>query len=564
LPTSALETEPNAVLDLTVEQVYEDDELQRPTDLSVEATRIELELTQRELARRKLVHFVERMTDDFVPGWHVDEICAALEQLEIQVAQGKGTDARLIVEAPPRHTKSQTISRCFPLWYLARHPKHEVIVATYNQDLADDLGRWAKRIAKDPAFTAVFPKFALRSDSQASNRLDTPQGGGIRYVGVGGSLTGRGGHILIVDDPIKGAEDADSEVQSEALWSWYTAVLRTRLAPGGAIAVLHTRWRTNDLIGRLLEAQRSGGDQWRRLTFAALAKADDPWGRAHDEPLQPARFSRQDLEALRDSMIAAGKARDWLSMYQQEPMNPEGNLFKVSDFNLYEPGKLPKGLIWYLATDLAVSTKSSADPTCLWPFGIDADGCFWFSPYFIHERIPTNETIDAIIRVATEYDVHGIIIEGGVIFRSIEPELKRRMRKARKFFNLLNPVPVKDKLTRSRPLHARMASSMAKFPNTRHTGELVIPQFIQFTGKGDEHDDIVDTCAWPALIADQLLAPHGDDKAPTNQDDDEDGPEGSMAWIEARSQPEAPARNRHSPPTLTGQERKRGNQYRYA
>jgi predicted phage terminase large subunit-like protein len=317
----------------------------------------------------------------------------------------------------------------------------------------------------------------------------------------------------------------------------------------------------NDLIGRLLAAQANGGEQWRRLTFRALATEDDQWGRKPGEALQPERFTAEELGQLRDSMIAAGKARDWLAMYQQEPMNPEGNLFKVSDFNLYDPGKLPKNLIWYLATDLAVSTKSSADPTVLWPFGVDPDGCFWFSPYLIHERIPINETIDAIIRIATEFNVQGIIIEGGVIYRSIEPELKRRMRLARRFFNLITPVPVKDKLTRSRPLHGRMSSAMARFPNTRVVGELVIPQFIQFTGKDDEHDDLVDTASWPALIADQLIAPHTDpEEAPDHHSED---PEGSMAWIEARVFDQQQDKNRHSPPRLCGGERKRGREYRY-
>lgn len=502
-----------------------------PTTSVEELHLLEAELIERQLARRRLKHFVARFTDGFIPGWHVDEIASQCELAEQMIQRKKGTDARFIIEAPPRHTKSQTISKCFPLWYLAQHPNHEVIVATYNQELADDIGRWAKRIIDDPAFQAVFPDFKIRKDSKAANRLETPEGGGIRYVGVGGSLTGRGGHLIIVDDPIKGAEDADSEAMSTALWSWYTSVLRTRLAPGGAIMVLHTRWRVNDLIGRLLQNAEEGGEQWHRITLPAENDGDEvnEWGMKPGEVLHPNRFNPEDIAAIRRSL----PPRDWLAMYMQRPMPDQGNIFAVDDFDLYEPGSAPSPIYWYLSTDLAASTKTTADYSVIWPVGIDKEGKMWFAPDFVRARLNTSESIDAILKLAKQYAVQGILMEGGPIWSAIQPELMRRMRLNGAFYQILECRPMKDKVTRSRPLHARMQAGMVKWPNTRRFTQIAMPEFLVFSGQNDDHDDLVDTAAWPAYIADRLLTPHSDympSASYTDEDEDEDENQGKVGW----------------------------------
>jgi hypothetical protein len=523
-----------------------------------EAMAIEAELLERELANRRLQTFTERCTPGFLGGWHIEEICAAVEQIEQQIQAGTGTKARLICEAPPRHGKSQIISRCTPLWYLGKHPDHEIIVATYAQDLADDLGRWAKLALTDPGIQAIFPNLKIRSDSRAANRLDTTKGGGIRYVGAGGPITGRGAHLAIIDDPIKGAEDADSETQSKALWDWYTSVLRTRLAPGGGIIVLHTRWRVNDLIGRLLEKMEAGeGEVFKRITFSAVALRDDPWGRKEGDPLHPERYTKEDLAALQMSL----PPRDWLALYQQCPMLEEGNIFKVTDFNLYRPGSVPRDIHWYISTDFGVSVKESDDPSCIWPFGIDPEGTIYWAPDFVYGHLNSHESVKATVQLAKQYKAHGIIIEGGQIWRAMEPEFKRQMQKAQFYCQIVNPAPVKDKYTRSRASHGRMSAGVMLFPDTRRVREMVIPEFLVFTGVNDDHDEFVDTVAWAGHCSENMILPHKGE----HEDDPDDIVPGSYADMLRRCPTEEPRkRNKHSPDKLTGGARNSGKGWRYA
>jgi predicted phage terminase large subunit-like protein len=527
--------------------------------------KIEGELIERELSFRRLWHFVRRSTAGFLDGWHIQELCAAVERIEQEIQSKRGTNARLIVEAPPRHGKSQVISRCTPLWYLGRHPEQEIILATYSQDLADDMGRWAKQALTDPSIRAIFPKLEIRKDSRAANRLDTTLGGGIRYVGVGGPITGRGANLAIIDDPIKGAEDADSEAMSAMLWDWYTSVLRTRLAPGGGIVILHTRWRVNDLIGRLRRLDDAGeGEHFRVCTFSAIAGPADPWGRAEGEPLHAARYDAKDLEALRLSL----PPRDWLAMYQQSPMLEEGNVFKITDFNLYAPGQAPKNLNWYLSTDYGLSTKSSADPTALWPFGVDEDGCIWWAPDFVHGRMGPHESVKRTIELAKQYKVHAIIIEGGQIWRALEPEFKREMRKQNFFCQIINPAPTKDKFTRSRATHGRMSAGMMKYPDTRRMREMVMPEFLVFTGINDDHDEFVDLTAWAGVVAEQMILPVKDEEGDTEDAEDE-ASAGKDGWSYAdmlrRCKTPERKRRSHVPAKLIGAgERKSGTPYRYA
>ena len=528
--------------------------------LELEELRHEEEILSRRLAASSLVHFTARFTSDFIPGWHIDRISEACEWVERTIkrnadriknghSQDLDTSARLILEAPPRHGKSQTTSRCLPLWYLARHPSHEVIVATYSGELASDLGRWAKQMVDDPAFKAVFPDFEIRKDSKAADRLQTKQGGGIRYVGVGGSLTGRGGHLIIVDDPVKDAEAADSQTQSDSLWAWWTSVLRTRLAPGGGIVVMHTRWRTNDLIGRLLDAQDRGGEKWVRKTFKALAEENDEWDRQPGQCLHPARMTQQEMELMRDNLLATNP-RDWWSLYQQSPVIEGGNVFKDDDFHFYKPGTIKGPVHWYITSDLAVSQKTSADFSMIWPFCIDAEGHIWFAPDFVYGRMTIDVLVKEILKVAYKYKALGIIIEGGVIFNAIAPLLRMEMRRTGRFVQLHDPQPTKDKYARSRPIHTQMSMGYVHYPDTVLMRGKVMQEFLRFTGKDDEHDDCVDAAAWAGIHAEKAVRPHGEQTEESRRQQEEAE---EPYWM--RSQPRQRERNRHRPTTFQGEER---------
>jgi hypothetical protein len=165
-----------------------------------------------------------------------------------------------MISMPPRHGKSLLTSTNYPAWYLGRHPDRSVIFATYGQELSDDFGRRVRNLIADPAHQAIFPNCKLSGDSAAAHRFNINRGGAYFAVGRGGPITGRGAHLLIIDDPLKDYQEASSETTRKALYDWFTSVAYTRLAPGGAIVLVQTRWNEDDLAGRLLRSNDS--ERW--------------------------------------------------------------------------------------------------------------------------------------------------------------------------------------------------------------------------------------------------------------------------------------------------------------
>lgn len=320
------------------------------------------ELTTRQQARSGLLAFT-RYT---MPGYHTGPHHALLCQKLNAVAQGHIT--RLMVFMPPRHGKSELVSRRFPAWYLGQYPTRQVIAASYGATLAQDFGRSVRNLVATQRFQALFPGVKLAVDSAAKDVWHTAQGGSYTAAGVGGGLTGKGAHLAIIDDPIKDRQEAESPARRQAIWAWYRAVLRTRLMPGGAIVLVMTRWAPDDLAGRLLaDMQNATGEVWHTLTLPALAEAPttaapepDPLGRAPGAPLWPAAFCQQELARIR---LAVGP-REWSALYQQHPTPPEGTLFKTALLSVQDA--LPTGQHTVRRWDLAATTRSTAD----WTVGV--------------------------------------------------------------------------------------------------------------------------------------------------------------------------------------------------
>ncbi|MFT9071094.1 MAG: terminase family protein, partial [Acetobacter orientalis] len=226
------------------------------------------ELATRKQARTSLLGFTHYTMPDYRCGPHHALLCQKLEA----VAQGHIT--RLMVFMPPRHGKSELVSRRFPAWYLGQHPTRQVIAASYGATLAQDFGRSVRNLVTTQPFQALFPGVKLAPDSAAKDVWHTAQGGSYTAAGVGGGLTGKGAHLAIIDDPIKDRQEAESPARRLAVWAWYRAVLRTRLMPGGAIVLVMTRWSPDDLAGRLLaDMQNATGEAWHTLSLPAVAEA---------------------------------------------------------------------------------------------------------------------------------------------------------------------------------------------------------------------------------------------------------------------------------------------------
>ncbi len=257
-------------------------------------------------------------------GKHLDVLDAALQR----VSTGELT--RLIVTMPPRHGKSERVSKKFPAWHLGRNPDDEMIVAAYSIDLA----RGFSRLARDTlgAHRDVFGCAVDKDKSSAEEWGVEGHRGGLVAAGVGGPITGRGARIAIIDDPVKNAEDASSETMREKLWEWYQSTFYTRLTPDGRIIIVMTRWHEDDLVGRLLQKEQEEiatgehvGEKWTVINFPAIAEDRDILGRQIGEPLWPEYgFDLVKLDKIRQDV----GSYVFNALYQQRPAAQEGNMFK--------------------------------------------------------------------------------------------------------------------------------------------------------------------------------------------------------------------------------------------
>jgi predicted phage terminase large subunit-like protein len=303
---------------------------------------------ERERARRSLIEFIRFTKPDYMVGWFNEELCKVLDQFLRDVVDGKSP--RLIIEAPPRHGKTEAASRRFPAYALGRFPYLTFIATSYASDLASSINRDVQRVIDSEEYHELFPETTLwgkniRTVADGSYLRNSDifeivgKRGVYKSAGVGAGIGGRGGEVLIVDDPIKDAAEAASEVVRQSIWDWFTSTLYTRAMPGGGIVVIMTRWHEADLAGRLIENARKDGEDWQIVRFPAIAEEDEYSQvdghllRKEGEALHPERYS---LKALARIKVAVG-SRVWASLYQQRPSAAEGNKFKREHWQSFKP-----------------------------------------------------------------------------------------------------------------------------------------------------------------------------------------------------------------------------------
>lgn len=300
--------------------------------------------------------------------WYPAEHLVRLSSLLMDVATCKLK--HLIICMPPRHGKSELTSKYFPAWFLGHNPDKRVILTGYEADFAAQWGYKARNIMSEygPSLFGL----TISGNSSARDRWDLEgHTGGMNTAGVGGAITGKGSHLLLIDDPIKNAEEANSKTYRDKTYDWYISTAYTRLEPGGAVVLIQTRWHEDDLAGRLL---REEPDKWTVLNLPAIAEDNDPLGRQPGEPLFPKRY---DVPALMDIKRTIGSYW-WNALYQQRPTAQEGSIFKQQHIKyctlsngLFDLGhKKVKyyDCIIFQTCDPAVSTKASADyfVLCTW------------------------------------------------------------------------------------------------------------------------------------------------------------------------------------------------------
>ena len=322
-------------------------------------------------ARDNLLDFTLATFDqtEFSLNWHIDLMCRKLEEFE----DPKSGLNKLIVTMPPRSTKSEICTRRFPAWCIGRQPRgRPIIVGAYGSGLAKQFSRDIQGIVKGDMFRQIFPGIKINPMHKGAESWSLNDWAQeiLIATGVGGPVTGKGGGILILDDPIKNAEAAMSMTIREALWSWWLTTFRTRLEPLGKILVIMTRWNEDDIVGRLRSLAKLDpqADQWYLLNLPALAEKDDEY-RSIGEALHPSRYSRDDLLTLKATL----GARNFGAIFQGRPTPPEGSMFKRAWFKgLLSVSQLPekrlKVRFWDWATtpddgDYTVGTLASVDST---------------------------------------------------------------------------------------------------------------------------------------------------------------------------------------------------------
>lgn len=259
--------------------------------------------------------------------------------------------ARIIINEPPRHGKSERFTGWLPTWFLDLYPRRHVILSMYEAKVASD---WGRRV-RDQFIQNPRTWTRVREDARAAHRWQTLRGGGMLTAGIGGPITGKGFHLGIVDDPIKNWKQAHSQVYQQELVDWWRSTFYTRAEPGASILVTHTRWTDNDLAGWL---KKTEPDIWELIDLPAIALADDWLGREPGEPLCPERYPLDELERIR---TAVGPTV-WAGMYQQQPAPLEGTIIKADWVQLYKRKELPASFDTILFSwDLKQSeTKSSS------------------------------------------------------------------------------------------------------------------------------------------------------------------------------------------------------------
>ena len=462
-------------------------------------TASEQELARRTLARRRFLPFVQRFTPDYMPGWvHVD-ICARLEKFVEAVANRESP--RLMLFMPPRHGKSQITSKTFPAWVLGHHPNWEFMACSYSGALSNSFSRHVRSIMRDPAYHSLFST-RLDPDSQSVEQWLTTDGGGLVAAGVGGAITGKGAHILVIDDPVKNREDADSEVSRETTWNWYTSTAYTRLAPGGGVLVIQTRWHDDDLSGRLIEAMGEGGDQYEIVSYSAVATEDEKY-RFKGEALHKERY---DVEALQRIERAIG-ARDWSALYQQKPVADEGAYFQKSWFRFYRQEDMPPvdELEFYTAWDLAIGTKEENDYTVGVTVAIDrAENIYVVDMQ--RDQWDGAEVVESLITTWQRWRSQVTGVEKGQIEMAIAPFLQKQITELKAWEFYIEPLKTgrRDKMARARSIQGMIKSGKVFFPSPSEVSwsSTMTNELLRFPSGA--HDDIVDAVAWIGQMLGQM------------------------------------------------------------
>jgi predicted phage terminase large subunit-like protein len=443
------------------------------------AERAALELLRRTEAAESLIAFTEYTFPRYRTANHHRIIAGQLERVE------RGEIDRLMLLVPPRHGKSELASIRLPAWYLGRQPHKQFLSVSATDQLASDFGRSVRNTIDSPEYRAIFDT-ALAEDSQAKGKWHTKAGGIYYALGIGGSVLGRGGDVILVDDPFGSMKEAQSELERKNVWDWYTGTAYNRLMPGGAIVVINHRMHEDDLCGRLLAQQAAGGDQWTVVELPALSE--------RNEALWPDAYPVKALERIRDNTLP----RYWSALYQQNPTPEDGEFFKSEWLVPYDKRPAIDTMRIYGASDYAV-TSEGGDYTVHVVVGLDPEGRPWLLDLW-RGQTDSATWIDAWCDLVLEWHPMEWGEERGQILAAVGPFIERRARE-RQVFCYRRQIPSKhDKAIRAQSIRAMMAMRGLCVPHRAPWYPALRSELLAFPA--GKHDDQVDALSLVGQLMD--------------------------------------------------------------
>lgn len=432
-----------------------------------------------ENCNNNFMDFVHHVWPSFIHGAHHEKMASAFERV------ARGEIKRLIINMPPRHTKSEFASYLLPAWFLGKFPSKKVIQTSHTAELAVGFGRKVRNLVDSEAYKSVFPELGLQTDSKAAGRWNTNKGGDYFAIGVGGAVTGKGADILIIDDPHSEQEAALAEVNPEIYdktYEWYTSGPRQRLQPGGAIVVVMTRWSKKDLTGRVLKSAAQRNDEgWEIIEFPALL----PSGR----PLWPEFWSKSELDALKLELPNS----KWMAQYQQQPTSEESAIIKREWWQLWEKDDPPSCEFVIQSWDTAFLKTQRSDYSACTTWGIfykeDDTGRQQANVILLDvlkQRMEFPELKETAKQMYKEWEPDSLIVEAKASGAPLVFELRAAGIPVQEFV----PSKGNDKIARLNAVSDIFASGRVWVPETNWAEELVDEVASFPTG---DHDDLVDS-----------------------------------------------------------------------
>ena len=436
-------------------------------------------LKKKKKAQTKFIDFVTQMWPVFISGRHHAKMAEAFERV------ANGTCKRLIINMPPRHTKSEFASYLLPAWFLGKYPHKKVIQTSHTAELAVGFGRKVRNLVDKDIYTKVFPGLGLQSDSKAAGRWNTSKGGDYFAIGVGGAVTGKGADLLIIDDPHSEQEAALAEISPEIYdktYEWYTSGPRQRLQPGGAIVIVMTRWSQRDLTAQVLKsAAQRGGEEWEVIEFPAIM----PSGK----PLWPEFWPPEELAALKEELPSS----KWMAQYQQNPTAEASAIVKREWWKVWEEKEPPPCDFILMSWDTAFEKTQRADYSALTTWGVfyhpDDSGVTQANIILLNayrERMEFPRLKQVAIEEYKEWQPDSIIIEKKASGAPLIYEMRAMGIPVQEF----TPTKGNDKIARLNAVSDLFASGMVWMPNTSWAEE-VVDEVASFPA--GEHDDYVDS-----------------------------------------------------------------------